>query len=111
MERAPHSFESKRNIDEAEEIEAITKDEPAAIMYGDQIFRGTSHMLAMMKLKAELPDFDDFSSLVDGFITTQGRFVDREEAEVLAEKAHQLEGDSIGYNGDEGSLDSKDLIH
>lgn len=70
----------------------------AAIEYEGQIFTGASHGHAIGKLKEAIPDVNEDKLLAqmeesDGFVTSLGRFVSRQEGWRIAYKANQLKRD------------------
>ncbi|MBI2109197.1 MAG: hypothetical protein HYT93_03420 [Parcubacteria group bacterium] len=70
-------------------IEKITA---SAIRLGGQIFTGNTHMDAVIAMEEERPDWSDYDTKPeDGFMTSTGRFVQRDEAGEIAEKAEQLD--------------------
>lgn len=68
----------------------------AALQYKDQIFEGQNHGMALNDIMEKYPD-DEFrigtkpGQIRDGFMTTKGRFVSREEAMTIARAQDQLE--------------------
>ena len=77
----------------------------AASKYKGEIFTGRWHWEAWNKLRKKYPeDWERLTSndeqylkdFVDGFITSTGRFIDREEAKRIAEDADQLPKDIPG---------------
>lgn len=103
LKRYPES--SIRKILEAiPEIEG-RKSEPesvnlAAVMVGDKTYTGSTHVIALGKLSDETGE--EFDSLADkvasgeiaeGFTTTAGRFVDRQEAAGIAAALKQTKSD------------------
>lgn len=70
-------------------IEKITA---AAIRVNGEIFTGQMHFMAYEKARLTIPNFEAVQSTMEqGFVTTSGRFVSREEAGELADQAGQLE--------------------
>jgi hypothetical protein len=79
--------------------------EAAALLIGGQIFTGKNHAEAQMSADDELGRnwLDEFSNdLRDGFITSKGRFVERDEAAQIAKNAQQIstyrDGDILDSN-------------
>jgi hypothetical protein len=79
----------------------------AALKYNDEVFTGVNHGDAFGHLEKKFKDFD-FKQVKDGFITTNGRFVSREEATAIAEQAKQI-GKGEGTNSGLGLI-SEDLL-
>lgn len=76
-----------READEFKEKEAeLEKIKAAAIEYRGKIYTGTLHSDAYEQLGRELdlPPLELYDDQIEGFVTTQGRFVDRTEAEQIA---------------------------
>jgi len=68
------------------------KVKEAAVSVDGQIFTGPMHFIAFDKARAALPNFEETEdSMLQGYITSTGRFVSREEAGALALSAGQLE--------------------
>lgn len=74
-----------------------------ALRYQGQVFAGVSHIEAIAKLKKVFPNVH-LSYVEDGFVTTSGRFVDREEANNIAKENDQLRPDLDYFSPD--TLDS-----
>ncbi len=65
----------------AEEPAAPESVQSAALKYGDEVFTGTTIDEAQMALESAHPDFEQQdTSFQSGFVTNDGRFVDRKEA-------------------------------
>ncbi len=79
----------------------------AALQYGDDIFEGINHGEALDKLMTKTKDFD-YKKVKDGFMTSNGRFVSREEAMEIADKMNQLYDKGIPKNAT--GLLSEDLM-
>jgi hypothetical protein len=100
-------FEKIPNIES--EVEVVKQ---AAISFDGQIFTGWMHGEAFSKARSEMPELvarvgDNF---IDGYVTSTGRFVTREEAGRLADEAGQLEHlDDDEKPGAARRLDSHDL--
>jgi hypothetical protein len=91
-----------------------------------EIFLGSSHLFAVVELERTYPDWVSLGLKPEsGFMTTSGRFVDRIEAERIAEAASQIDPkrrlerksnvevkleESDCQKGLKVGLDSKDLI-
>lgn len=75
-----------------EEEQSAEKVVAAAVRFGGQVFTGVMHFHAREKAKEEFPDFPHRDGEVqeEGFLTSTGRFVDRDEATDIADKADQL---------------------
>jgi hypothetical protein len=82
-------------------IERISK---AALRLGNKIYEGNSHFDALTKMNLENPGWRDsgLGTPEDGFMTNTKRFVDRDEADIIALKAEQIDS-SVG------SLHSEDI--
>jgi hypothetical protein len=76
----------ENNESKAEKIVA------AAIEIGDEIFTGVNHADAIVRVEDKYPHWDTDKSLIigEGFLTSKGRFVSREEAGQIAKGAAQL---------------------
>lgn len=75
---------------EHKEIERI---QTAALLLGDQMYAGRTHLEALKALRKEHPDRNAWvgeRAPKQGFITSTGRFVDRYEAGKIADNAEQL---------------------
>lgn len=86
----------------------------AAIRMDDRIFTGENHMAAIAKMKKEYPNWeeDENLKLEDGFLTNKGRFVERDEAGLIAKQAGQLEHLELERKQEaENKLDSLHFIH
>lgn len=79
----------------------------AALQYGDDLFTGVTHGHAFEQLMNKFADFD-YKTVKDGFITTTGRFVNRDEARAIAEQSKQI-GKGEGNNAGLGLI-SEDLL-
>jgi len=90
----------------------------AAIKIGDQVFTGTTHFGAMREIAQSLPADQVATAMLDGedgFLTTDGRFVDRAEAFEIAQASRQIssvqglddpEKNKAFYGTEKPSLDS-----
>lgn len=63
---------------------------PAAIKVGDEVFTGLVHGEAVEKALEKHPKLS-YNKLKEGFVTSEGRFVSREEARDIAFKSKQIE--------------------
>ena len=65
----------------------------AAILYAGEIFTGLMHADALQAILRKYPELqlNTSTGLIDGFMTSKGRFVDRQEAGAIAKAAQQLE--------------------
>ncbi|OGY99670.1 MAG: hypothetical protein A3B13_01280 [Candidatus Liptonbacteria bacterium RIFCSPLOWO2_01_FULL_45_15] len=104
-----YSLEMKENP-EHKEIERI---QTAALLLGDQMYTGQTHLEALVALQKEHPDYNTWvgeRAPKQGFITSTGRFVDRDEAGKIADNAEQLEHlESNSRRRARGDLHSEDL--
>ena len=75
-----------------ENMQAVEKVKIAAVRIGEDVFTGQMHFMAMDEAKRTLSNFDDLKDTMEqGFVTTTGRFISRDEAGKLADEAGQLE--------------------
>lgn len=79
----------------------------SAMVVNGKVFTGPNHIVTMDAAKAAGLDVAN-AKLQDGFVTSTGRFVDRQEALKLATKSDQIHPDSGGADITAG-LDSDDL--
>jgi|GEM_PF-3555520 hypothetical protein len=94
------------DMDKAAES-GIEKIDCAVVELNGELFTASNHILALVKLKEKYPDWQQKGvPTKDGFLTTSGRFVDREEAFKIAEQADQLDSDA---GDDTRSLESERL--
>lgn len=72
----------------------------AAVSHGRLISTGRAHLDAWEKMGEEYtrPTMAD-KTLKDGFITSRGRYINREEARKMATRTKQVEDDGYGING------------
>jgi hypothetical protein len=60
----------------------------SALRFRGEVFTGFLHVHALDKLKLKYPDWKQLQNsgevIEDGFITTKGRFINRDEADKLA---------------------------
>jgi len=83
----------------------IEKVEKAALRYKDEVFTGIMHAMAFEDLQAKYPKLthDDIGGVIaDGFTTSMGRFVSREEAFKMVHGVAQI--------GKQTKLTSQDLM-
>lgn len=66
----------------------------AALQIGGETFTGQNHGEAFEKFMTKYPE-GDFSKFKDGFMTSKGRFVSREEAFDIAKKQDQIKEDVL----------------
>lgn len=80
----------------------------AAIQFRGEIFTGVAHPLAALEMVKRFPDCweDTSNEKVEGFLTSNGRFVSRHEADEIAIQAGQKSDAEV--SDDEG-LQSQDL--
>lgn len=89
----------------------------AAVRYGDDIGRAPNHALAIVdldiKLKGKgLADWRNSGvRLEDGFITSDGKFVDRARAAEIADLAGQTTEDDVDSRVNPNEMDSSELLH
>ena len=86
------SFEGGNNQDSKKEsLEGI---QCAAVKYKDEIFTGRVHADAWLLMTEKYPEvINNPEGRIDGFLTTNNRFVEREEALGIAEAADELVSD------------------
>lgn len=65
----------------------------AALRYKGEIFTGKSHAEALLNLELVYPEHP--FEFEDGFITTDGRFVDRKEGLIISKKSGQAESHKL----------------
>jgi hypothetical protein len=84
----------------------------AALQFRGETFSGGNHALVIRELERKYPSWRTMSNgpIDEGFITTMGRFVSREEAARIAEQAGQLEEGSRDTRWNPEELDSSELI-
>ena len=85
----------------------------AAIQVDDNIYRGATHADAVARFTNETGkplDYLNDQNTTEGFLTTEGRYVNRKEAAKLAEEAGQLKkGVTPQFKGKSDELDAVDL--
>ena len=88
MEKVPSK---KENGDQQEK--APERIISAAVLFRGKMFKGNTHVDALDVLTGEHPHWEDdvTETPEQGFFTSTGRFVERDEAGSIAAKAHQLE--------------------
>lgn len=72
----------------------MEKIKAAALTYQGETFEATSHGIAFAQLRAKYPRitwFKESDGFREGFTTTNGRFVDRAEANRVASLADQID--------------------
>lgn len=74
---------------------------------GGNVYEGRIHHDARIEARLANPEIGPDTHLRDGFTTSRGRFVSREEAAELAERAHQV---GAGYVDETGWLDAADYL-
>lgn len=97
---------------ETKAVTAAEKIRSAALQYKDKTYEGANHGFALGDIMDKFGDVS-MKDIKDGFTTTLGRFVSREEAFGLAKKQNQIEGkvlDSIPKDQDYNMLLSEDLV-
>lgn len=77
------------SLESSEEIlERITA---AAIRLGEELFTGRNHTEAIMNMEEMVPEWETLNIRPeDGFVTNTGRYVERDEAGRIANRAGQL---------------------
>lgn len=82
----------------------------AAILWNGEVYAAATHGMALLNLKKTHPEYRAVS---EGFVTSTGRFVSREEAKEIAERAEQLNHLDEHQRKDAGELglDSSHLRH
>ncbi|MFA5998173.1 MAG: hypothetical protein WC814_02190 [Candidatus Paceibacterota bacterium] len=86
----------------------------AAIRFNGGTYTGINHAYAIRQLEKEHPDWQSVNKepVQEGFLTSAGRFVDRDEAGEIAERASQLDHlDGEERAGATSNLDSYHLPH
>jgi len=70
------------------------KIDSATIELNGEYFTASNHLFALLEMQKQYPNWQkEELHPKDGFLTTHGRFVDRNEAFKLAEQAGQLDSD------------------
>ena len=77
----------------------VEKIDSAAILYHGEIFQGANHGEALDKVIEKYPDAQKADDSGHGFVTSEGRFVDREEALNISDAAGQTETDRSSGKG------------
>lgn len=82
-----------------------------AVSFGGTIYEGPNHAYIRSMIAREHPEFDEGLRMhTDGFVTSRGRFVNRQEGYDLAEEAQQLSHLSEGMHEQaKKGLHSEDL--
>jgi hypothetical protein len=83
------NIEKKLRGERVHSGQKIAREDPAALRFKGEIVRGHSHEEALAKLLESDPDAD-LSVVEQGFVTSDGSFVDREVALKLAQEADQV---------------------
>jgi hypothetical protein len=98
-----HNESTKDGINEAKPVSIIS----AAIKFNGETYTGINHAFAIRKLESEVPNWRQKSkeAVLEGFMTSSGAFVDRDEALRISENADQIRPDSDNTYG----LDSHSL--
>jgi len=85
------TLERRRLYARGVEGESVERIDAAAVQYGDDVFVGINHGEAYEKLTAIHPEIIAANAdIKNGFLTSTGRFVSRDEASVIADKAEQI---------------------
>lgn len=82
----------------------------AALKYGGKLYEGLNHGFALENILKENPSAG-MKDIQDGFTTSKGRFVSREEAYDIADKAKQMGSDMKDVPDESKMLLSEDLNH
>ncbi len=90
--RTPRDVPGER--EESREDEYIST---AALEYRGQVFRGGNHGDALTALEEAVGEDYMTRDVRDGFVTSKDRFVDRIEADEIAERNDQIIGRSRGF--------------
>lgn len=90
--------------------------ERAAVNLGGKVFAGPNHATAIrVAEKSTGRNFDDLlmglpsAENIDGFLTSSGRFVSRNEAALIAEQSRQLKPNIVAPTPAEGGLLTEDM--
>ena len=99
---------SDKTTQQAEVVKSSgEKISASAVQYSGELFTGTLHSDVYNAIREKYPQFDpelEWEKYKLGFVTTSGRFVNRDEALKIAERNDQLKpGVSLDY------LDAVDL--
>lgn len=86
--------------------EAFEQIKTAANKYGENIYPGVTHGEALMAAKAAGEDIEKHTPENEGFLTTTGRFVNREDAMTIARR----HGQGITEDLDATELIAEDLV-
>jgi len=90
---------------------ATEKIASAALKYGGKIYEGLNHGFALNTILDETKGAATMHDIQDGFTTSHGRFVSREEAYKIADKQKQLANDMPSIPEESRMLLSEDLQH
>lgn len=84
----------------------------AAIRFQGEVFLGRTHGQAVLAMEKKYPRWQQMTDqpVEEGFSTTVGRFVDRQEADVIATAAAQVEEEARLHRVNSDELDSSHLI-
>jgi hypothetical protein len=105
---------SKRKI-RPKQVQADETVVAAAIRFKKKIYTGVTHAEAFEKLEEEHPNLSDDEIIrsmdSDGFITSRGRYIDRNDAMMVAAMAEQIKDvdEERGYLVSEALLSQKDF--
>jgi hypothetical protein len=99
------------NAVEAKKVTGAEKVKNAAVRFNGKIYEGPNHGMALDRAATELGKtqdelFEQIDQNTEGFMTTTGRFVSREEADVIAKGQGQKKPGSNNAN----YLGSEDLV-
>ncbi len=78
----------------------------AAIEYEGEIFRGRNHAEAIMEMEMKIPDYEP-NKVRDGFVTSTGRYVERDEALEIAKRQGQTKPSALPDMLDVNHVDYK----
>lgn len=92
------------------EFRALESIRSAAVLYNGELYIGRTHGQARIALRSVHPDY---RAPTEGYVTSTGRFVGRQEATEIAERAIQLNhlDEHQRRDADELGLDSSHLRH
>lgn len=84
----------------------------AAIRFQGELFLGRTHGQAILMMEKKYPQWQQMTDqpLEEGFSTTTGRFVDREEADEIATAAAQVDEEMRSHRVNYQELDSSNLV-
>ncbi|MEX0918192.1 MAG: hypothetical protein WDZ93_03475 [Candidatus Paceibacterota bacterium] len=83
----------------------------SAVRFRDEVYTGKTHMDAIIEMEENNPDWHDSNdSVEDGFVTSTGRYVERDEAWEIAKKSGQLDHhEPRKRNMEDEALDAHDI--